>query len=208
MFDSIFSSDTLINLVKTGGYLGIFAVVFAETGLFVGFFLPGDSLLFTAGFLASLGFLNVWFLAIGVFIAAVVGDSVGYSFGLKTGPKIFKKQDSLFFHKAHLIRAENFCKKYGSFTIVAARFVPIVRTFAPIVAGVGKMEYKNFLLFNIIGGFLWSFSITFAGYLLPRFFPGVEKNLTLIIFLIIFISFLPTLFQFLKEIKKGRGSNS
>jgi len=202
MIDSIFSSDTLIYLIKLTGYLGIFTAIFAETGLLVGFVLPGDSLLFTAGYLASLGFFNVYLLSLIIFVAAVVGDSVGYAFGAKTGPKIFKQEDSIFFHKKNIERAQKFYDKYGSLTIVWARFIPIVRTFAPIVAGVGKMEYKKFLFFNIIGGFFWSISLTFAGYYLPAVFPGIDKYLTPLIILIIFVSILPPLIQFLKEIKK------
>jgi membrane-associated protein len=204
MIDSIFSSDTLIYLIKLTGYLGIFAAIFAETGLLVGFVLPGDSLLFTAGYLASLGFFNVYLLSLIIFIAAVVGDSVGYAFGAKTGPKIFKREDSLFFHKKNIERAQTFYEKYGSLTIVWARFIPIVRTFAPVVAGVGKMNYKKFLFFNIIGGFFWSVSLTFAGYYLPTVFPGIDKYLTPLIFLIIFISILPPLIQFISEIRKKR----
>ncbi|MFA5368951.1 MAG: VTT domain-containing protein [Candidatus Paceibacterota bacterium] len=203
MIDGIFSSETLIYLIKITGYLGIFATIFAETGLLIGFIFPGDSLLFTAGFLASQGFFNIYFLCLIIFVAAVVGDSVGYAFGLKTGPKIFKREDSLFFHKQNLIRAQNFYEKYGALTIVWARFIPVIRTFAPIVAGIGKMNYKKFVFFNIIGGFFWSVSITFAGYYLPKVFPEIDKYLTLLIFLIIFISLLPPVIQFLKELKKN-----
>jgi membrane-associated protein len=203
MINGIFSSETLIYLIKITGYLGIFATIFAETGLLIGFIFPGDSLLFTAGFLASQGFFNIYFLCLIIFVAAVVGDSVGYAFGLKTGPKIFKREDSLFFHKQNLIRAQNFYEKYGALTIVWARFIPVIRTFAPIVAGIGKMNYKKFVFFNIIGGFFWSVSITFAGYYLPKVFPEIDKYLTLLIFLIIFISLLPPVIQFLKELKKN-----
>ncbi len=203
MIDGIFSSETLIYLIKITGYLGIFTTIFAETGLLIGFIFPGDSLLFTAGFLASQGFFNIYFLCLIIFVAAVVGDSVGYAFGLKTGPRIFKREDSLFFHKQNLIRAQNFYEKYGALTIVWARFIPVIRTFAPIVAGIGKMNYKKFIFFNIIGGFFWAVSITFAGYYLPKVFPEIDKYLTLLIFLIVFISLLPPAIQFLKELKKN-----
>ncbi|MFA5087121.1 MAG: VTT domain-containing protein [Candidatus Paceibacterota bacterium] len=202
MIDSFFTTDTLIALIKATGYLGIWAAIFAETGLLVGFFLPGDSLLFTAGFLASQCFFNVWILCFGIFIAAVIGDNVGYAFGKKTGPMIFKREDSLFFHKNNLIRARNFYEKYGAITIILARFMPIIRTFAPIVAGIGKMHYKKFVAYNIIGGFLWAFSVTLAGYYLSAIFPGIDKYLTWIILLIIFVSIIPPGVQFLKEIKK------
>ena len=134
----------LISLIKTAGYLGLFFIVFAESGLFIGFFLPGDSLLFTAGFLASQGYLNIWILAPLMFVAAVLGDNFGYAFGKKVGPALFNKEDSFLFHKDHLVKANDFYAKHGPKTIVMARFLPIVRTFAPILAGVGKMEYKTF----------------------------------------------------------------
>lgn len=201
MIDSIFNAETLVSLIKATGYFGVWAAIFAETGLLIGFFLPGDSLLFAAGLLASKGFFNVFLLSIGVFVAAVLGDNTGYAFGKKTGPMIFKREDSIFFHKKNLIRAEDFYKKYGAMTIILARFMPIIRTFAPIVAGVGRMEYKKFLFFNVIGGFLWAFGITLSGYYLPAIFPNIEKYLTPIIFLIIFVSFLPPGIQFLKELK-------
>jgi membrane-associated protein len=201
MVDSLISSETLIALIKTTGYVGVWAAIFAETGLLIGFFLPGDSLLFAAGLLASKGFFDIYILTIGIFIAAVLGDSVGYAFGKKTGPIIFKREDSLFFDKRNLIRAEEFYKKYGASTIILARFVPIIRTFAPIVAGVGKMEYKKFLSFNVFGGLLWAFLITFAGYFLPAIFPSAEKYLTWIVVLIIGVSLIPPALQFLKELK-------
>ena len=130
----------LIAIIKTTGYIGIFSIIFAESGLLIGLFFPGDSLLFTAGFLASQGFLRISILMAGSFVAAVIGDSVGYSFGLRMGPKIFKKEDSFFFHKDHLLRAQNFYAKHGGKAIILARFMPIVRTFAPILAGVGNMR--------------------------------------------------------------------
>jgi membrane-associated protein len=204
MFEAIFDSDTIISLIKATGYIGVWAAIFAETGLFFGFFLPGDSLLFAAGLLASQGFLNIFILCIGVFIAAVLGDNTGYTFGKKTGPLIFKREDSLLFHKKNLIRAEEFYKKYGAFTIIMARFVPIIRTFAPIVAGVGKMEYKKFFIFNIIGGLMWAFSLPLIGYYLLAVFPQLENYINLIIILIIFVSLIPAALQFLKEIKNPR----
>src|SRR5262245_61437591 len=139
-------------IIKTAGYFGIFGFIFAESGLFIGFFLPGDSLLFTAGFLSSQGFLNIWLLVPLVFVAAVVGDSVGYTFGRRLGPKIFNRQDSLLFRKDHLKTAQEYYEKHGGKTIILARFIPVVRTFAPIVAGVGNMHYRHFISYNIIGG--------------------------------------------------------
>ena len=188
----------LQQLIQTVGYLGVFAIVFTESGLLFGFFLPGDSLLFTAGFLASQGFFNIYTLTIGCFIAAVAGDSVGYYMGHKLGRKLFKKEDSLFFHKDHLIRAENFYEKHGGKTIILARFMPFVRTFAPIVAGIGKMKYSTFLTYNVIGGALLAIGVTFAGYFLGSAIPDVDKYLLPIIGSIIIVSVAPPLYHTLK----------
>lgn len=188
----------LEKLIQAVGYLGIFAMVFAESGLLVGIFFPGDSLLFTAGFLASTGIFNIFFLALICFIAAVLGDNVGYGFGKHYGPRIFKKEDSFWFHKKHLERAEKFYEKYGGKTIILARFTPIVRTFAPIVAGVGKMHYRTFFLYNLIGGFLWAVGISFAGYFLGKSIPNVDRYLLPIVILIIFVSLLPTIFHLIR----------
>src|SRR3989344_247173 len=189
----------LQTLLPTIGYFGIFAIVFAESGLLVGFFLPGDSLLFTAGFLASQGIFNIGLLALGCFIAAVVGDSVGYAFGHKVGRRLFNRKESILFHKDNLIKAENFYEKHGRKTIILARFLPVVRTFAPIVAGIGKMEYRTFISFNIIGGFLWSVGLTIAGYVLGSVVPNVDKYLLPIIILIIILSVLPQIIHLLKD---------
>ncbi len=189
----------LITLIKTAGYLGIFGIIFAESGLFIGFFLPGDSLLFTAGFLASQGFLNIWILIILTFVGAVLGDSVGYWFGKKTGDKIFTKEESLFFKKDNIHKAEEFFKKYGAKAIVLARFVPIVRTFTPILAGVGTMHYKTFLIFNVIGGALWAIGVSLLGYFLGNLIPNIDKYLLPIILLIIILSLLPNIIHLIKS---------
>ncbi|MFA5651953.1 MAG: DedA family protein [Candidatus Paceibacterota bacterium] len=186
-------------IIKALGLIGVLFIIFAESGLFFGFFLPGDSLLFTAGFLASQNFLDINILIWGAFFCAVLGDSVGYWFGRKIGPKIFNKEDSFFFHKKHIVEAQNFYNKYGNKTIFLARFVPIVRTFAPIVAGVGQMKYKNFITYNIIGGFVWSFGIVSAGYFLGQIIPEADKYLTIIIFGIIILSILPVVLEALKS---------
>ena len=149
----------LITLLKTAGYAGLFGIVFAESGLLLGFFLPGDSLLFTAGFLASQDFFNIWILIIGCFLAAVIGDSVGYTFGKKVGPKIFTREDSLIFRKHNLEHARIFYEKHGGKAVILARFLPIVRTFAPILAGVGVMRYASFLFYNVIGGIMWAITL-------------------------------------------------
>ena len=153
-------------LIKTAGLLGIFLVLFAESGLFFGFFLPGDSLLFTAGVLASQGLLDYPTLCVVAFMGAVLGVAVGYWFGAKVGEALFKKEDSLLFKKHHLVSAQKFYEKNGSKTIVFARFIPFVRTFVPIIAGTVKMRYRTFLLFNIIGGFLWTVGLISLGYFL------------------------------------------
>lgn len=189
----------LVELIKSVGLLGVFAIVFAESGLLIGFFLPGDSLLFTAGFLASQGFLNIWVLAIGSFICAVVGDSAGYAFGRRVGRRLFNRSDSLLFHKDHLFKAERFYEKHGGKAIVLARFMPIVRTFAPIVAGIGTMHYSRFVFFNIFGGFLWAVGVTFAGYFLGSLIPDVDKYLLPIVAVIIILSVLPSAVHVLQD---------
>jgi len=189
----------LIPLIKAAGYIGIFGIVFAESGLFVGFFLPGDSLLFTAGFLASQGFLQIAALSAVCFAGAVLGDSFGYAFGRKVGPMIFKKEDSLLFHKDHLLRAEQYYNRYGAKTIILARFMPIVRTFAPILAGVGRMHYGEFLAFNVIGGALWALGLPLVGYYLGSAIPNVDRYLLPIVGGIIFLSILPIIVHIIRD---------
>jgi membrane-associated protein len=188
-------------IIKTLGLFGVVCIIFAESGLFFGFFLPGDSLLFTAGLLAGQGYMNIAGLFIGVCIAAVVGDTVGYHFGRHVGPRLFNKEDSLFFHKKHLERARVFVEKYGTKAIVLARFLPIVRTFAPIVAGVGGMEYKKFIVWNIVGGFLWSALMIWSGYFLGTVIPGIESYILPIVLCIIFLSFIPPAIEVYKSHK-------
>ncbi len=186
----------LIEILKNlGPYAiwAIYAIVFAESGLFFGFFLPGDSLLFTAGFLASQGIFNIYILSAGCFIAAVVGDTVGYLFGKHIGPRLFTREDSMFFHKNHLAKAQHFYEKHGKKTIVIARFVPVVRTFAPIVAGIGNMDYKEFITYNLVGGVLWAIGLTWAGYFLGQLIPDVEKYLLPIIGVIVILSVIPSI---------------
>lgn len=180
------------DLIRWGGYFILVGIVFAETGLLVGFFLPGDSLLVTAGLLAAVeGTLNIYVLIGLLSAAAIAGDSVGYAIGYHAGPRIFSREDSFFFHKDHLLRAQKFYEKYGPKTIVIARFVPIVRTFAPTVAGVGKMDYRKFLIYNIAGGVGWVVSMTLVGYLLGRSIPDVEKKIHWIVLIVIFLSLIP-----------------
>lgn len=183
----------LTTLIQTVGYLGVFAIVFLESGMMVGFFFPGDSLLFTAGFLASQNLLDIKVLIIGCFIAAVAGDSVGYYIGKKFGRRIFNKENSIWFHKNHLTRAQNFYDKHGGKTIILARFIPVIRAFAPVVAGVGLMKYKKFVAFNLIGGILWAIIIPLLGFYLGSAIPDVDKYLLPIVGLIIVASILPVI---------------
>jgi membrane-associated protein len=189
------------------GYIIIFAIIFSESGLLIGIFFPGDSLLFTAGLLASRGVLNVWILIAITFVAAVSGDSVGYAFGHKVGPMLFKRENSRIFKKENLLRAESFYERHGSKTIVLARFIPIIRTFAPIVAGVGKMKYRTFIVYNVVGGALWSLSVPLIGYYLIKLLPekyqaAIDKYLLLIVFLIIVVSAIPAFLEYIKSKKK------
>lgn len=191
----------LISLTKTVGYTGLFLITFAESGLLIGFFLPGDSLLFTAGFVASQGILDIMILIPLLFLAAVTGDTVGYTFGFRVGPKLFKKEDSIMFSKENLKRAQIFFDKYGAKTIVLARFFPIVRTFAPILAGVGKMRYPVFFFYNLLGGIIWSAGLLILGYLLGRIVPDAHLYILPIIILIVLFTSLPQIIHVIKNKK-------
>ncbi|MCB9834695.1 VTT domain-containing protein [Candidatus Nomurabacteria bacterium] len=181
------------------GVLIIAFTAFAESGLLIGFMLPGDSLLFTAGFLASQGFFNIFFLSIATFIGAVAGDSVGYSFGKRVGPRIFERKDSMIFKKSHLIKAQGFYEKHGGKAIIIARFMPIIRTFAPILAGVSGMHYKRFLIFNLIGAVLWAIGITWLGFILGSTIPQAEEYLLPTTIVIVIISVLPSVYHLIKD---------
>ncbi|MFC2149352.1 DedA family protein [Candidatus Auribacterota bacterium] len=185
-------------IVRWGGIPMISGIVFAETGLMIGFFLPGDSLLVTAGIIAAAGYLNVKVMLVIVAIAAIVGDQVGYWIGKKTGPAIFKKDDSLLFKKSHVLKAKAFYEKYGGKTIVIARFVPIIRTFAPVIAGVAQMEYRKFVFFNIFGGLLWVFSMILGGYYLGSVIPNIEDKLHYVIAIVVFLSICPGIYEFIR----------
>ncbi|MBL1177079.1 DedA family protein [Pantanalinema sp. GBBB05] len=192
------------HLVRSFGQLGVWGMVFAESGLLIGVLLPGDSLLFTAGFLASQNLLNIYALVLGAFICAVLGDNVGYATGHRVGRRLFRREDSRFFHKKHLISAQNFYDRHGRKAIVLARFMPVVRTFAPIVAGIGAMNYRIFVAYNIIGGFVWTFGITLLGYFLGQVIPDVDKYLIPIILVIVVVSFAPSIFHLYQERKSTR----
>jgi membrane-associated protein len=189
----------LIALIKTIGYFGVAGMVFAESGLLIGFFLPGDSLLFAAGFLASQGFLSIWILAPLSFVAAVLGDAVGYSFGRRVGRALFQRPGSIVFKPENLERAEAFFEQHGGKALIFARFLPIVRTFTPIVAGAANMRYSRFALFNITGGFLWAVGVSVAGYFLGSAIPNVDRYLLPIIMLVIAVSVAPTAIHIWRE---------
>ena len=200
------SPDKLIQLLTPlftswVGYALLFAVVFAETGLLVGFFLPGDSLLFLVGTVAGAGHLDIVTVNIVLMVAAVLGDTVGYMLGRQTGPRIFSRPNSRLFRREHVERTHAFYEKYGGKTIIYARFVPIVRTFAPFIAGVGKMDYKRFLSFNIFGGIGWVFGFTMIGYGLGGI-PFIQKHLEKVVLLIIFLSIVPVLAEAFKAYRK------
>jgi len=180
----------LLPLVKAVGYPGLFAAVFLESGVFFGFFLPGSSMLFTAGLLASRGFFNVWLLLVLLTIAAILGDNTGYWFGKKVGAPLLERNTRWFKHE-HLAQAKYFYDHHGVQAVLLARFVPIVRTFAPIVAGIAQMRYRTFLFYNIAGAFLWAAGLTFAGYYLVEKIPLVERYFTAIVVVIIIVSLLP-----------------
>jgi len=197
--DISFLHINIAELIKTVGYIGLFIIVFSESGLFFGFFLPGDSLIFTAGLLASQQLFNIYALTTVIVIAAILGDNVGYWFGRKIGPKIFNRENSRFFQKAHIERTHEFYETHGSKAIIIGRFIPIVRTFVPILAGVGDMHYSKFISYNVIGGLLWGGGVTLLGYSLGASVPNVDKYLLPIIIVIVLTSFIPILFEMLKK---------
>lgn len=198
-------------IISRGGYLLIFGIVFAESGLLIGFFLPGDSLLFTAGMFSAGTFsdtfpnvnFNIFVLLVGVFIAAVAGDQVGYLFGRKAGPALFRRPDSKLFKQDHLETAQEFFERHGPKAIVLARFVPIVRTFCPIVAGAGQMEYRVFVRYNVIGGLIWGVGVTLLGYFLGNV-AIIKDNLEAAILLVVAVSVLPIAFEVVKSRREKR----
>lgn len=209
MLDTL--KETLLNpqwYIEIGGLYMLLFVIFAETGLFVGFFLPGDSLLFVAGIYAQEladEFFGVHYIVIMLLIAiaGILGNIVGYWFGKKSGPMLYRKEDSFFFRKKHLENARRFYEKNGALTIIAARFLPIIRTFVPIVAGMVKMDYKKFTLYNIIGSIAWVFSMMLAGLFLSRQFPWIKDRLEIIVIVIILVTTLPVILKFVLGGKKA-----
>ena len=192
-------------LVRVGGYVGLTAIIFAETGLLVGFFLPGDSLIVTAGLLSAqpqFG-LNVYVLGLLLTVAAIIGNSVGYAIGRATGPRLFTRDDSLLFKKKHLYRAQDFYQKHGGKTLVIARFMPIVRTFVPVVAGLANMPLKAYTAYNVLGAVAWIWSMLFIGHFLGRVVPGIDKHIEPMILVIVALSLLPALISWRRERAKG-----
>jgi membrane-associated protein len=199
VYDVARGAYSLDDLIRWGGYVILVAIVFTETGLLVGFFLPGDSLLITAGLVAATGALDIWWLNVLLIVAAVVGDSVGYAIGFRAGPRLFTREQSLLFRPSHVERTRQFYERHGAKTIVIARFVPIVRTFAPVVAGVGQMEYRRFLLYNVAGGVGWVTSMTWAGYLLGQTIPNIGDHIHVVVAIVIVLSLIPIAVELYKE---------
>ena len=190
-------------LVQWGGVIGLTLIIFAETGLLVGFFLPGDSLLVTAGLFASRGLFNVVTLGVVLTIASIVGNTVGYGIGAAAGPRLFTRENSLLFNKKHLYRAHEFYERHGGKTIILARFMPIVRTFVPVVAGMAQMGYRRYTLYNVIGGVAWIWSMLLIGYFLG-YIPGVEQHIEVVIVVVIALSLLPGVIAWLRARSRAR----
>jgi membrane-associated protein len=203
LYGVVTGAYSLDALVRWGGYVLLIAIVFTETGLFVGFFLPGDSLLITAGLVAATGLLNIWWLNVALIIAAVVGDSTGYAIGARMGPRLFTREKSVLFNPKHVERTRQFYARHGAKTIVIARFVPIVRTFAPVVAGVGEMQYRRFLTYNVLGGIGWVVSMTSAGYLLGHTIPDINRHIHIVVLIVIVLSVIPIAIEVLRERRRG-----
>ena len=196
---------SLEEIVRWGGYAGLFLIIFAETGLLIGFFLPGDSLLVTAGLFAARGELDIVLLNVLLIVAAISGDATGYLIGAKAGHALYDRPQSRLFRRDHLIKTKQFYDRYGGITIVLARFMPFARTFAPVVAGVAEMKYRRFALFNITGGVGWITSMTLTGYFLGRSVPGIEKHIEYVIAIVIFLSILPLIIKYIQHKRKKPG---
>jgi membrane-associated protein len=193
-------------LVQWAGYVGLTSIIFAETGLLIGFFLPGDSLLVTAGLLASqpkYG-LNVWILGGLLMTASILGNAVGYWIGQMSGPRLFRREESLLFKPRYLRQAHDFYEKHGGKTIILARFMPIVRTFVPVVAGAAGMPYGRYTMYNVVGGVLWIWSLLLIGYFLGRYIPGIDKHLEKLIIVVVVLSLLPAIVHWVKGRRKER----
>ena len=193
------------SIIQYGGLALLLFIIFAETGLFFGFFLPGDSLLFVAGLMSgsTLFDVDIVTLNLSIIVAGILGNFVGYYFGKKTGPVLFKRDDSLFFKKKHANAAKNFYDRYGGMALILGRFIPIIRTFVPIMAGVVSIDFKKFVLYNIVGCVAWVVSMTVSGYFLGRMFPSLQENLEYIVIIIIAVSMIPVVITYLKERNRG-----
>jgi membrane-associated protein len=203
LFHKIYDVESL---VRVGGLVGLAIIVFVETGLLIGFFLPGDSLLVTAGLFAARGDLEVVPMIVVLSIAAIAGDTVGYYIGARTGPKLFTRPDSLLFNRKHLITTKEFYERHGPFTIVIARFIPILRTFAPVVAGIGAMEYRRFIVYNVAGGIGWVVTTVLGGYYLGQLVPNIHDHIHKVIAVVIVLSLLPAIIKVAKEKLKRSAS--
>jgi len=199
LFEVLTGAQSLDALVRWGGYVVLTVIVFTETGLLIGFFLPGDSLLITAGLVAATGALDIWWLNVLLVAAAIAGDSVGYAIGARIGPRLFTREKSWLFNPRHVVRTREFYARHGAKTIVIARFVPIIRTFAPVVAGVGEMPYRRFLLYNAAGGLGWVLSMTWAGYLLGNVVPNIDRHIHVVVIVVIVLSVIPIGVEIIRE---------
>ncbi len=204
-FKTLYNVPELIRLV---GFFGLIVIVFAETGLMVGFFLPGDSLLTTAGIFAARGDFNILWLNVTLVLAAILGDATGYWIGRRAGKALYSRPNSFFFRRKHLIQTHEFYERHGGKTIIIARFIPIVRTFAPVVAGAAEMTYREFATFNIIGALLWVPSMTLTGFFLMKALPDIDKQLHKLVAVIIFVSLLPAAIAWLRERMKARNQTT
>jgi membrane-associated protein len=193
-------------IIAWGGYVGLTAIIFAETGLLVGFFLPGDSLLVTAGLLASqprFG-LNPWWLGLLLTAASIAGNSVGYAIGRVSGPRLFRREESLFFKPRYLRQAHDFYERHGGKTIIIARFMPIVRTFVPVVAGAANMDHRRYTVYNVVGGVAWIWSMILTGYFLGRYIPGIDRHIETVIVVVITLSLMPGVYHWFKAQREAK----
>lgn len=191
------------SLVQTAGYAGLTALIFAETGLFIGFFLPGDSVMVSAGLFAQRGYLSIGLLGSLLTAASIVGDSTGYWIGRATGPRMFRREDSLLFKRRHLIAAHEFYERHGGKAVIIARFMPVIRAFAPVVAGIGEMPYSRYVMYSIAGSVLWVWSMLLLGYSLGRYVPGVASHIDIVVVLIVLVSVAPALIARLNARRKA-----
>jgi membrane-associated protein len=190
-------------IVRFGGHPALVAIIFAECGLLIGFFLPGDSLLVTAGLFAAKGDLNIWLMLVTLTVASIVGNSVGYWIGLRIGKTLFEREDSRFFKRRHLVKAHDFYERHGGKAIILARFVPIVRTFVPTIAGAVEMSFAKFTFYNVVGGVLWIWSMLLVGYVLGSMIPGIDKKIEYVIVIVVALSLLPAVIEWWRERRRA-----